>query len=350
MDIPRLLARPARRCWGATCVAAPVCVGRRCLIGGLIGLALLLPLLTTRHVADQPEPPVLPAAAENAPSDAAQPRQVSLVRYEYPEGAALCEITCDEITLLRGKLLLIDEAHPVPSGAPAPNTLRIATCGRGMIPVRDLALKSAQETIDALYQLFYDARRQQIEGLAVCRATLSEAEQRAWLLERMRVYAERMPLGDALAAAQKEVDEPGRSEHQQGYAVDIRLYASWNAPAADAPLLESEQGRYLLQHAWRHGFVLRYPKAAQEDKAYHFRYVGEAHSTAMTYLDLTLEGYLNLLHEKGVIQVLEGGAPKFVIVCAPIVDGYAALRLPEGAKYDISADNLGYAIAACSYP
>ncbi|MDD3411449.1 MAG: D-alanyl-D-alanine carboxypeptidase family protein, partial [Eubacteriales bacterium] len=233
---------------------------------------------------------------------------------------------------------------------PAPNTLAIAALGKGMIPVRDLSAKAGRETIAALHQLFYHLRQNQIEGLAVCRGALSEAEQRDWQLERVKLHSAGMSLEDALAAAQREVEAPGQSEHQQGYAVDIRLYPTWSGAADARPLERTAQGRALLQCAWRYGFIRRYPDASdQEDKACHFRYVGLAHSTAMTWLNLRLEDYLQLLHEKGVIQIHENGIPRYVIVCAPIVDGYASALIPEGTACEASSDNQGYAVIACTY-
>lgn len=335
------------RSWGATCTLPQPERKRRLLplcVAGILcafGLVLLLP----RAPATQyPSPEVSQASA---PARKAV-RSNSAVLYGFPEGE-YAEAVYSSEQLLRGKLPLVDGEHPIPDNAPAPNTLQIAAHGKGVIPVRDLSLKSAAETIDALYALFYAARQKGIEGLAVYRATLSASEQRDWQLDRARVYSSSLSLTDAAALARSEVDDPGQSEHQLGYTVDIRLFGSWGGAADDRPLGLTEQGRYLLQNAWRYGFVMCYPDAESEDKAHQFRYVGVAHSTAMTYLDLRLADYLALLHERGVVQIHEKGAPRYLIVCKELHNDRVGFSLPVGADYEASYDNCGYAVVACTY-
>ena len=107
--------------------------------------------------------------------------------------------------------------------------------------------------------------------------------------------------GYSQEAAEKEaatiIAIPGTSEHQLGLAVDIvdtRLWA-----------LEEEQEnlpaqKWLMEHAWEYGFVLRYPK----DKIavtgiiyepWHYRYVGKAVAEELHTSGLTLEEYIQNL-------------------------------------------------------
>ena len=287
------------RCWGAICTLPKPSRKRKWLPFSILAACLLASsgavFLCSRS--EKTEFPAVPASSEVAVPVRQAVRDNSAVVYRYPEDGAQEQVTFTREQLLRGKLMLIDDDHPLPDDAPAPNTFCIAANGKGVIPVRDLTLKSSPDTISALYSFFYDARQKGIEGLAVYRATLSGAEQRSWQLERTRVYSASLSLSEAAQLAQSEIPDPGRSEHQQGYTVDIRLFTSWNGPADERPLARCDQGRYLLQNAWRYGFVRRYAnQESNEDRAYQFRYVGVAHSTAMTYLDLELDAYLELLH------------------------------------------------------
>ena len=96
---------------------------------------------------------------------------------------------------------------------------------------------------------------------------------------------------------------PGFSEHQTGLAIDIGPESgrcSLNACLADLP-----EGAWLAKHAWRYGFVLRYPKGFEritgiEFEPWHFRYLGkglarELHETGVK----TLEQFFGLPDSPG---------------------------------------------------
>lgn len=93
------------------------------------------------------------------------------------------------------------------------------------------------------------------------------------------------------------IAKPGTSEHQLGLAVDIidtRLWA-----------LEEEQEtlpaqKWLMEHCWEYGFVLRYPKDKIDKtgiiyEPWHYRYVGKAVAKELHDSGLTLEEYLQSL-------------------------------------------------------
>lgn len=71
---------------------------------------------------------------------------------------------------------------------------------------------------------------------------------------------------------------PGHSEHQLGTAVDFSNAKLW-APWDDDDWITTTEGAWLMQHAWRFGFVMSYPKGAEALTCYHYepwhyRYVG----------------------------------------------------------------------------
>src|SRR5262249_10020073 len=80
------------------------------------------------------------------------------------------------------------------------------------------------------------------------------------------------------AALQKSA-RPGHSEHQLGTAIDFRSADSLEAPWDYPDWATTPAGAWMLQNAWRYGFVLSYPKGKQAVTCYayepwHYRYVG----------------------------------------------------------------------------
>lgn len=309
------------------------------LLSGII--ALLLPVFAPPGGQD-----AFPEAEVQAAQEKAAPRALSAVRYELPRQLTYQEHTYTRSELARGGLLLLDDLHPLPREAPPPNTFRVVTYGNGMVPVAKLDIKSGRETIDALQELFAALRAQGISGLAVWEGTVSAAQQRAGQVSRMRALMREAAPEQARAQMLAELVWPASAELLQEYTVELRFRGEGTLPD-NRPLESTRQGQTLLQLAWRYGFV----RSNTEGKgAYCFRYVGRAHAAAMTYLDLSLEGYLEWLHRQGVLTIAVGGQPKYIIQCQPMQGTHVAFSLPVGAETEASLDNLGYAVTACTLP
>lgn len=87
---------------------------------------------------------------------------------------------------------------------------------------------------------------------------------------------------------------PGTSEHQTGLAMDVSSPSVNNA--LDESLGETEEGKWLAEHAPAHGFIIRYPQGKEEITGYayepwHLRYVGKQVAKQMDEQGLTLEQY-----------------------------------------------------------
>ncbi|MGC4110999.1 MAG: M15 family metallopeptidase [Nocardioides sp.] len=85
------------------------------------------------------------------------------------------------------------------------------------------------------------------------------------------VATEGLQAADAISA------RPGYSEHQTGLAVDLQ--PADGTCALSACFSGTAAGRWLVTHAWRYGFVVRYTQANRRLTGYspepwHFRYVG----------------------------------------------------------------------------
>ena len=89
---------------------------------------------------------------------------------------------------------------------------------------------------------------------------------------------------------------PGTSEHQTGLAADVSCEAI--GYELDVSFGETEEGRWLKQHAHEYGYILRYPEGMEDITGYsyepwHIRYVGEEAAKIITEENITLEEFLS---------------------------------------------------------
>lgn len=102
---------------------------------------------------------------------------------------------------------------------------------------------------------------------------------------------------DAEAEAGRSVAIPGTSEHQLGLAVDIVDLHNQNLNAGQA---DTPAQKWLMEHCWEYGFILRYPSDKSEltgivYEPWHYRYVGREAAQAIRDQDLCLEEYLAIV-------------------------------------------------------
>jgi D-alanyl-D-alanine carboxypeptidase len=90
---------------------------------------------------------------------------------------------------------------------------------------------------------------------------------------------------------------PGHSEHQLGTAIDFTSATDLAAPWASPDWAQTDTGAWLATHAWQFGFVMSYPRGAQDATCYvyepwHYRYVGRLYAAAITAADITPRQWL----------------------------------------------------------
>ena len=93
------------------------------------------------------------------------------------------------------------------------------------------------------------------------------------------------------------IAKPGTSEHQLGLAVDIIDTRLWALEEEQADLPAQ---KWLMEHCWEYGFILRYPKGKIDVtgiiyEPWHYRYVGKEVAKELHDSGLTLEEYLQNL-------------------------------------------------------
>ena len=104
-------------------------------------------------------------------------------------------------------------------------------------------------------------------------------------------------MAEAEAEAATAVAVPGTSEHQIGLAVDIVDTQSWSLDEFQDSLPAQ---KWLIEHSWEYGFILRYPDGKTEVtgiiyEPWHYRYVGVELAKELHDSGLTLEEYIDSL-------------------------------------------------------
>ncbi len=98
-------------------------------------------------------------------------------------------------------------------------------------------------------------------------------------------------LKEGIDVADSKASRPGYSEHQTGYVVDITCNG-----ASNKTFHETETYTWLLDNAYKFGFILRYPQdkvdiTGNSYESWHYRYVGVDASTYIHDNNITFEEY-----------------------------------------------------------
>lgn len=151
-----------------------------------------------------------------------------------------------------------------------------------------------KECADALEQMI-DACREAGYSPAVCSSYRTYGDQQ-YLYNRQvnRFLSMGYDRASAEAEAAKIVAIPGTSEHQLGLAVDIVDTNNWNLNESQAAMPTQ---KWLMEHCWEYGFILRYPVDKTEVTSiiyepWHYRYVGVEIAMELRDLGICLEEYL----------------------------------------------------------
>ena len=90
---------------------------------------------------------------------------------------------------------------------------------------------------------------------------------------------------------------PGTSEHQLGLAVDI---VDKSYQILDKKQETTAVQKWLMEHAWEYGFILRYPNGTTDltgiiYEPWHYRYVGRDAAADIRDKGVTLEEYIEMI-------------------------------------------------------
>lgn len=220
-----------------------------------------------------------PAASEApsaTPSPAAAPAQAPT---PTPEPTAQWDV--DSAASLQ---VIVNKLRPMNPAEFAPQLVPVSTENEDGAEVVRPELDAALTEMDA-------AMRAAIgEGTFVTSSYRSYALQAQYYQNAIDKYGQQ--------AADTTSARPGHSEHQTGLAIDLQ--STSRQCRLDHCFGETEAGRWIAEHAWEFGFVVRYPQGADAVTGYawepwHLRFVGTDVTTAMREEGVdTLEEFFGL--------------------------------------------------------
>ncbi|MBR1606610.1 MAG: D-alanyl-D-alanine carboxypeptidase family protein [Clostridia bacterium] len=247
--------------------------------------------------------------------------------------------------LYQGRLLYVSPTNPLPAGLPAQQARDVRSLVGLYIPAAT-HVSLSEETIYALCDL---AAQNPLVSTWIMAGMRSPGEQAALQKAAFAAYQATLPVAEALRKATQDIPDSGGSEHQLATCFDLRLDGPQDWSGAD-PMARTADGRWLLTHGWEYGFIRRYPpqKAALTgiaNETLHWRFVGRLHARAMHAADWCLEEYLTALHTYGVLRLQTPEGASFWMLCQPLGES-VSFSIPQGAEYEVSADNMGWAVCA----
>lgn len=146
--------------------------------------------------------------------------------------------------------------------------------------------------------------------------------------------------------AEQWVAPPGYSEHQTGYVLDLDLNKEEKGSGIDFD--GSGDYGWLNNNCDNYGFIVRYIEGKEDITGYnkepwHFRYVGLPHSRFITRNGITLEEYIELLHNYSADKPLvinDSDGSRYCVYYTPLDDwNTTEVKVPANTEYKISGDN-----------
>ena len=146
----------------------------------------------------------------------------------------------------------------------------------------------------------FDAAKE--DGINLCMASgYRNYNTQKYLYEKKINYYKRLGYStdEATQIASMKVTPPLTSEHETGLAVDI---LSYDHNTMDSDFGISDAGKWLEEHSFEYGFILRYPQGKEDItmiqyEPWHFRFVGEDAAKFIYVNNLTFEEFYDMISE-----------------------------------------------------
>ncbi len=230
-----------------------------------------------------------PAASENAaapdttvkaPDDTTAPETTQPVTAAVAQPGTMenpAIITIDEE---KWYLTLVNSSYRIPDDY-EPDLVYV--CGSG----ERLDRKVAEH-----YEEMYNAAKKDGVDLAPCSGYRSYELQERNYNNKVSFYeSQGYSNKDAKVKAATIIMPPGSSEHNLGYAMDIVCVDEW--------FEDTQEFKWLTEHAADYGFIMRYPKDKQDItkviyEPWHWRYVGVELAKELKSSGLVLEEYMGV--------------------------------------------------------
>ena len=223
----------------------------------------------------------------------------------YAEDAIAAPENSEPVDVLAGDVpMLVNADHPVDEYfVPADLVELRDILDKKLVKIKYKKTRGVRTAAEALNTMLEAAKEDKIKNWQVSAGYRTWDDQVKLLNAKISSYRKKnkdWSSSKARRAALKSVAEAGCSEHHLGLAFDL------NVPGAKT-FSSTKQYKWLKEHCWDFGFIIRYTKEKQEitgfnPEAWHIRYVGVEHAQYMKEHDLCLEEYIQGI-EDGTIQV-----------------------------------------------
>ena len=223
----------------------------------------------------------------------------------YAEDAVAAPENSEPVDVLADVVpMLVNNDHPVDEYfVPADLVELRDVLDKKLVKIKYKKTRGVRTAAEALNTMLEAAKEDKIKNWQVSAGYRTWDDQVKLLNAKISSYRKKnkdWSSSKARRAALKSVAEAGCSEHHLGLAFDL------NVPGAKT-FSSTKQYKWLKEHCWDFGFIIRYTKEKQEitgfnPEAWHIRYVGVEHAQYMKEHDLCLEEYIQGI-EDGTIQV-----------------------------------------------
>lgn len=283
----------------------------------------------------------------------------------YAELENTSTVTVDRATLMLGGLLLVNPWHPLPSDFSDSALVSVGNNSGWKIAVTDGNVRLFPAAFQALQNMIAGAAEDGLADYIVREAYRSNDTQTELFNSQMEKLSDKYSGDILIEQTKKTVNYPGTSEYQSGMSFRMDIYNKEKPEVGKQKFQESDQGKWFTDNSWKYGVVFRFPTVdfptvAWEDKTYKtgvsaqlnlYRYVGEAHATAMRILEYCLEEYVEFLIDHPHICIYEDGALRYEVFRIKADDASSYdLPVPNPASsYIASLDNMGGVVLAYTY-
>ena len=197
-----------------------------------------------------------------------------------PQSGSLAEPTIITIDEANWHLTLVNSGYRIPDSY-EPDLVYV--CGSG----ERLDRKVAEH-----YEKMYEAALKDGVTLTPCSGYRSYETQERNYNRKIDFYkGQGLTEEEAKVKAATIIMPPGSSEHNLGYAMDIVCVDEW--------FEDTQEFKWLQEHAADYGFIMRYPESKQDItkviyEPWHWRYVGVEAAKELKASGLVLEEYLGV--------------------------------------------------------
>lgn len=242
--------------------------------------------ITEPIATETPEEPITDTAKEEPPSSGDAPEEDPSEPEEPSENPSVSWNNYDPMSELAGEnwaVTLISKAYPLDRKySPL------------LSPVIEGSSVTADSRVSEAYQLMYTDALTAGYVLTPYSAYCSYQGQQTLYSNKIQSFIfQGMTEEEAKSNAEKRIEPAGCSENGAGLAVDII--------SASAGFASTNEYKWLIQNAYKYGFVLRYPNDKTEVtgmiyQPWHWRYVGVDAATEMKNSNQCLEEYLGTVN------------------------------------------------------